>query len=95
MEDRSWEKTCIVGIRLKTWERTSVHGLISGWVEPWERPLGHADVNWVKALPGLDGRREIRMHNLLLEFLEWTKWRLCPLRLQKEEVGSVRVSTAD
>jgi len=76
VEDGSGENACIVGVRLETWKRTSVqswivrswivHSLLSRWIKPRERPLVHADVYWVKGLPGLNGRREIRMHKLLL-----------------------------
>ena|SRR4029077_2009785 len=84
LEDRSGENTCIVRVRLKTWKRTSIHGLvvdrlvkhrlISGGVHPWEWPLAHADIKWIEVLPRMNGRREIRMHELLL-FLNFELFR--------------------
>ena len=43
--------------------------MVRGGVKPWKRwipPVGHPDVDWVNRLPRLNGRREIRMHPLLL-----------------------------
>jgi hypothetical protein len=75
---------CIVRVCLETWEQTPgnswiVHSLIGGWVKPRNWPLGHTDVEWVKCLPRMNVRREIRMHNLLLFFLNFgtVPWTHC------------------
>src|SRR5882724_7225647 len=74
----------VVGVGLETCKRVPVHrwilhrwiahGLIGARIKPGVRPLVHADVNGIEVLPRLNGRREIRMHKLLLlNFLDFLR----------------------